>query len=209
MTAFDLDIRFILAFLAPSIAFVFWMVQRRFEDQRKQRDSLREKNNLIRALYAEIDFNTADMEVFLDKSPPSSVIRAALEKNVNLVPHVTDARHTVFYSNLIEDLWVISDHLMAKIVLFYGLLEKNRIQVEGLNLPSYKTLSTAGRFNAVDVIRRTLLDAWFAGHDLLQALEREYPELALERHLRLQDEGIIELKQRQIALDNRMSTLKR
>ena len=36
---------------------------------------------------------------------------------------------------------VISDDLMSQIVQFYGLLEKIKMQVEGLNAKSYSTLA--------------------------------------------------------------------
>ncbi len=208
MTAWELDIRLIIAFLGPSLAFLVWIGQRFFEDRRKQRDSEREKNNLIRALYAEIDFNTSDMEVFLDQSPPTRKLRRAIKANRNLIPHVTDARHTAYYNNLIADLWVISDHLMAKIVLFYGQLEKIRVQVEGLNYPSFQTLSDDGRFFAVDVIRRSSLDALMSGRELLADLEYEYPHLGLHRHVRPEHESLEDLKQRWVNLDTKLVALK-
>lgn len=208
MSALELDIRFILAFLAPSIAFGFWFVRRWFEDRRHRDDQSRRKNNIIRALYSEIDFNTADMELFLEKSPSAGVLKEALEVNPKLVPHVTDARHTVLYTSLIGDIYVISDGLMAKIVLFYGYLEKIRVQVEGLNYPSFATLSPNGKFNAVDVIRRSAFDAKLSGYDLLRALEAEYPKLNLRRHKRLEGESDETIRERKKAFEHKLSQIK-
>ena len=82
------------------------------------------QDNLVRAIYAEIDFNTTDMEIFLMKSPSLPVLRKAMVERDNLINHITDARHAWFYSSRISEMYVISDDLMSQIVQFYGLLEK-------------------------------------------------------------------------------------
>ena len=51
------------------------------------------QDNLVRAIYAEIDFNTTDMEIFLTKSPSLPVLRKAMAERDDLFPHITDARH--------------------------------------------------------------------------------------------------------------------
>jgi hypothetical protein len=48
-----------------------------------------------------------------------------------------------------------------------------------LNTKSYSTLSPAGRFKVVVLIRNTAEEAWLCGKDLLSGLERAYHELEL------------------------------
>ena len=191
----DLLLSLSIGALGPSVAFIAWWFQYSSNRQR-QHDNELAKNNLVRALYAEIDFNTSDMEIFLKESANGVELWQAIKENIHLIPFVTDARHRAFYDNLVGDLWVISDRLMAKIVLFYGLLEKISVQVEGLNNPSYLTLSDEGRFRAVDVIKQTSLDALLTGRDLLFELEHEYTDLSLHRYIRPANESDSDLKLR-------------
>ena len=48
------------------------------------------------------------------------------------------------------------------------------MQVEGLNAKSYSTLSAAGRFKVVILLRNTAEEAWLCGKDLLRGLEHAY-----------------------------------
>jgi hypothetical protein len=56
------------------------------------------------------------------------------------------------------------------------------MQVEGLNAKSYSTLSPAGRFKVVVLIRNSAEEAWLCGKDLLRGLECAYRELKLARY---------------------------
>ena len=61
------------------------------------------------------------------------------------------------------EMYLFSDDLMSQVVQFYGLLEKIKMQVEGWNAKSYSTLSPAGRFKVVALIRNTAEKAWLCG----------------------------------------------
>ena len=74
--------------------------------------------NLVRAIYAEIDFNTTDMKIFLTKSPSLPVLRKAIAERDDLILHITDVRQTWFYSSRISEMHVKSDDLMSQIVQF-------------------------------------------------------------------------------------------
>lgn len=205
----DIDIRFFLVFLAPTLGFAVWFGKRWMEDRREQTRLKAAQDNLVRALYAEIDFNTYDMNVFLQKSPSQSVLREKLAADTQLVPHITDARHTEIYRNKINEVHSISDGSLQLTVHFYGLLEKIRVQIDGINLPSYRTLSLEGRLNAVDVIRRTAKEAELCGDLLLRKLESDHFELKLERFDRPSDRlSIEELSDRAIALQARLEAFK-
>lgn len=162
----------------------------------------------MRAIYAEIDFNTTDMEIFLTKSPSLPVLRKAMSEREDLIPHITDARHTWFYSSRISEMHVISDDLMSQIVQFYGLLEKIKMQVEGLNAQSYSTLSASGRFKVVVLIRNTAEEAWLCGKDLLRGLEHAYHDLGLARYQRPELVDMTTLRERMVALETRIETAK-
>lgn len=179
----DIDIRFFLAFLAPTVGFAIWFVKRIIE-QRNAAEAQQEADmNFIRALYAEIDFNTRDMEIFNRDSADPAKVRDALMVNPDRVPHVTDARHTQVYRDRIHDLHIIEDGVMHKTIYFYGLLEKILVQAQGFDKPSYKTLSDEGRVAAVELMRGTAVVAERCGKSLLKDFEQEpnYEGLGLAR----------------------------
>jgi len=129
-----------------------WNIQRFMEDRKNAHAKVLKKDNLVRAIYAEIDFNTTDLEIFLTKSPSLPLWCKAMAERDDLIRHITDARHTWFNSSLISDVHVISDDLMSQIVQFYGLFEKIKIQVEGLNAKIYSRLSLWGRLKVAVLI---------------------------------------------------------
>lgn len=53
------------------------------------------------------------MEIFLTKSPSLPVLRKAMAERDDLILHITDVRHTWFYSSRISEMHVISDDLMS------------------------------------------------------------------------------------------------
>ena len=103
---------------------------------------------------------------------------------------------------------VISDYLMSQIIQFYGLLEKIKMQVEGLNAKSYGTLSPARRFKVVVLIRNTAEEAWLCGKDLLRNLEHAYSESGLAQYQRPELVGIGTLQTRMKALETRIDVAK-
>ena len=179
-----LDVRFFLAFLAPTIVFGFWLVRRLM-------DAERERKALVRALFAEIDFNTKDMEIFLDRTPMSEVM-AAVEKNPELIPHITDARHTEIYRSRVGNLHHVTNQTLGKMVQFYGLLEKIRVQIDAIQLPSYGTISTAGRRLAIVRIVHAAEEAEACGLSILAEMQRDYGDLRLERLKRREPPASIE-----------------
>ncbi len=62
MTTDELLNRAIWTFAA---AFGLWLMKECVEGWRRSRLAKKQQNNLVRALYSEIDFNTRDMEEFL------------------------------------------------------------------------------------------------------------------------------------------------
>ena len=200
--------QFTLSLITAILGFGIWNIQRFMEDRKNAHAKVLKQDNLVRAIYAEIDFNTTDMEIFLTKSPSLPVLRKAMAERDDLIPHITDARHTWFYSSRISEMHVISDDLMSQIVQFYGLLEKIKMQVEGLNAKSYSTLSPAGRFKVVVLIRNTAEEAWLCGKDLLRGLEHAYRELELARYQRPELVEIGTLRTRMKALETRIEAAK-
>jgi len=80
------------------VAAMLWLASRGYESVRRRADAARQRQALIRALFAEIDFNTRDLEIFVRESDLGAVRRRILEDaDGTLVPHITDARHTEIY----------------------------------------------------------------------------------------------------------------
>ena len=64
--------------------------------------------------------------------------------------------HTEVYRANIANLHFVSDNVLQHAVDFYGVLEKVRVQVDGLNYGSFKTLPPNSRVQAVELIRLNL-----------------------------------------------------
>ena len=118
--------KFTLSLITAILGFGIWNIQRFMEDRKNANAKVLKQDNLVRAIYAEIDFNTTDMEIFLTKSPSLPVLRKAMAERDDLILHVTDVRQTWFYSSRISEMHVKSDDQMSQIVQFYGLLEKSK-----------------------------------------------------------------------------------
>lgn len=168
-------------------AFGLWLLKEVVEAWRSHRRGVKQQNNLVRALYAEIDFNTCDMEIFLEKSPDEQALREALTANPRLVPHITDARHTEIYRNRINELHSMSDETLAGMVHFYGMLEKIAAKIEAVNYPSFQLVSIEGRIFAVMGIVRSAILARRFGNDLLEKMAKEHTKLNLKRFNRNED----------------------
>ncbi|MGY9046929.1 MAG: hypothetical protein ACKVKF_07650 [Rhodobacterales bacterium] len=179
--AAGLDLRLLVPLVAALCAFVAWVGRIWYEGWQDNRRRARAQDNLVRALYAEIDFNTRDMEEFLEKSPSEAVLRDKMTADPNLVPHITDARHTEIYRCRISELHTVKHETLRRMVHFYGVLEKIKVQIDADNYPSYKTLSIEGRMNAVLVIIRTAERARDFGQDILDDMAEDYVALGLTR----------------------------
>ena len=57
------------------------------EDLKNAHAKVLKQYNLVRAIYAEIDFNTTDVEIFLTKSPSRPVLRKAMAERDDLILH--------------------------------------------------------------------------------------------------------------------------
>ncbi|WP_295312017.1 hypothetical protein [Roseobacter sp.] len=169
------------AILAFAAAVAVWVIREIYLGWKATRDARAKRNNLVRALYAEIDFNTRDMEWFLSKSPGEPQLRDKMTANPSLVPHITDARHTEIYRTRLAELHGVTDPILSRMVHFYGMLEKIKVQIDGVNYPSYQTLSVEGRLNGVMVIVRTSRMAHRYGSELLSQMEQDFPALSLSR----------------------------
>lgn len=206
MQPWDVDTRFFIAFLAPTVGFAVWFVKRLLDERREACAVVRARDNLVRALFAEIDFNTRDMEIFLDKSRSLAAISDAIRENPELIPHITDARHTIIYRSRIPDLHEVSDTILAEMIVFYGLLEKIREQILAIQRPSFGTISAEGRISAIHFIHDTALDAKHSGLALLDGLSREYAQLRLARSERRSQDSLSSLSSRMMQLELRLKT---
>ena len=70
--------KFTLSLITAILGFGIWNIQRFMEDRKNANAKVLKQDNLVRAIYAEIDFNTTDMEIFLTKSLSLPVLRKAM-----------------------------------------------------------------------------------------------------------------------------------
>ncbi|WP_229801968.1 hypothetical protein [Paramylibacter ulvae] len=143
-----------------------------------------ERRNFIRALFAEVDFNTKDLYFFIESSRDLSKLHIALQNDAALIPHITAANHTHVYRRNITNLHYIEDGLIKRLVLFYGLLDKISAQINGLNLPSFATVSTAAKITTIERIVHNVTECEKIGNEILIEFKRNYRWLSATRGYR-------------------------
>lgn len=152
-----------------------------FRDLYRQRI---EKINLVRALFAEIDFNTKDLHIFAKNSASLKDLERKLREDPVLVPHITDAHHTLIYKSNITNLPYISNTIIAQLVLYYGLLDKIKEQIDGLNQHSFRTVSAQGRYITIKRILDNVKECEAVGNEILLMFTISYKKLGLTRQYR-------------------------
>lgn len=180
----------LLFFVRLGVVTVFlWVASRLFDLVMAYRHRVADRNAFIRAIYAEVDFNTFDMTRFLDAT--ISLERLSdLFQDPEFVPHITDARHTEIYRSRIDELHFViddgkSDHsLVGDMVRFYGELEKVIQQIEGLGKPSFKLISVPGKVATIGNIYNTCAACERIGVTILGKMQARFPELGLSRNKR-------------------------
>lgn len=168
------------AILAGVVAIFLFLLGKGYE---LIRDYLRLRSlrrNLIRALYAEIDFNTRDLIRFGAETDVEFVARR-LRENPDRIPLITDARHTLFYTSRLAEMHFVSNRVIGRIVHFYGRLEKLRVQIESIGGEAWATLDVEARIAVIQRVVNTAGSCQRAGTALLEVMERDYKGLHLER----------------------------
>ena len=61
--------KFTLSLITAILGFGIWNIQRFMEDRKNAHAKVLKQDNLVRAIYAEIDFNTTDVEIVPNEEP--------------------------------------------------------------------------------------------------------------------------------------------
>tara|TARA_R110002073_G_scaffold119450_1_gene260821 strand:- start:246 stop:935 length:690 start_codon:yes stop_codon:yes gene_type:complete len=167
------------------VTILLWVLSRVYDLWIQHVSRKSERNAYLRAIYAEVDFNTFDMTRFLDSTVSLDVLAPHLERP-EYIPHITDARHTEIYRSRIGELDALSglygrhENLVGSLVQFYGELEKVTQQIEGLSKPSFVQISAVGKAGTISRIYKTCAVCEGLGKKILSKMERAYPQLRLE-----------------------------
>lgn len=165
-----------------------WALTRLWELAQTSRARSHARDAFLRAIFAEIDFNTRDLERFFHSAQSEDHFRQRFRDD-RFIPHVTDARHTIIYRNGLDQLHVMDNWLISEIVAFYGGLESIAAQIEGLEKPSLLTISLEGRVNTMMGLIAKSDDCAKSGRAILLRMEQKYAYLGLERAQRSQKIG--------------------
>ncbi|WP_306150864.1 hypothetical protein [Roseovarius sp. MMSF_3281] len=176
-----------VTFTGLSALFVFGASQL-WDLTREHRKSQRATQSYIRALFAEIDFNTADLHRFNESTIATSVLIKAFQRNNGLIPHISDASHTIVYSTNLARLSDLPNGLIRDVVEFYGDLAKIRESVAGLEKESFKTISPEGKVNVIEGLYRRSISTEGLGESLLNKFGEEFSDLSLRRKEHCHDE---------------------
>ncbi|CUX22901.1 hypothetical protein [Agrobacterium genomosp. 13] len=172
------------ALMAALAAFTIWMLTQLVAMGAGFWKRAKEKEKFIRSLYAEIDFNTADMAIFLDAPISYVTFRERVKQNNDFVPHITDARHTHIYMKNIDSISATGREYVGDVVYFYGVLDKIRAKIDGIYLKSFTNISLEGREAAIRSLYEHAEEAKKTGETLLRTMERKYKRYQLKRKVR-------------------------
>jgi hypothetical protein len=176
---------YLAAAITASVAVILWIASRIVEMVIDRNKLIKEKEKFVRALFAEIDFNTSDMEEFVANPIPLNAVVHKVKTVEGFIPHITDARHTEIYKSNISVINFAGDAYIREVVYFYGLLERIKGQIDGVYLPSFIKISGQGRANVINRIYDDSFSCAEAGRDILWQMTAEYPSYRLERKKRL------------------------
>ncbi|OCP01756.1 MULTISPECIES: hypothetical protein [unclassified Ensifer] len=175
---------YLAAAITAAVTVLLWVASRAVEFYLQHRKLNDDKEKFIRALYAEIDFNTSDMEEFIQNPVSLATVIAKIKSDQSFIPHVTDSRHTEIYKSNIELINYAGDGYISDVVYFYGLLERIKGQIDGVYLPSYVKISGQGRANVLNRIYDDCYLSADAGRAILREMEISYPSYKFVRKKR-------------------------
>ncbi|MEM0977262.1 MAG: hypothetical protein AAGJ34_06995 [Pseudomonadota bacterium] len=133
--------------------------------------------SLMRALYAEVEFNTQDLRKFTEhKDQRLKIVEKRLRADPDRVPHVTDAQHTIVYRENIDYLGAIKNLDPAPLVCFYGELEKMNEMIRGLSRPTYKALPKHGKVNVIKRLYDSATETERLGQIILNDMQKIMPK---------------------------------
>ena len=185
MDPVTLDPRLQVALFTASVTVILWGLKQILDAVVAWRARRRSRDQLVRALYAEVRFNVAELTDAAANGVKIGDIREAMEHRQGTIPHMTDARHDAIWQSRLTELPLLDDALIGSLIRFYGRMEKIHVQIAGLNLPSYATISTNGKLKVMDRINVQIAAARDDGVLVLDDLEAHYPKiLAAQAQLR-------------------------
>lgn len=180
--------RDLLIALSVGASVLLWTGSRLWEFWLGARTRRANRDAFIRAIYAEVDFNTFDMSRFLAATVSAQRLEYLFEQNLDFVPHITDARHTEVYRSRIGELHEVAgdgtqhDGLVGNLVRFYGELEKVTQQIEGLSKASFRHISVRGKVGTIANIYATCQICVDLGTVILNQMDRRFDHLKLYRN---------------------------
>ena len=177
MDPVTLDPRLQVALFTASVTVILWGLKQILDAVVAWRARRRSRDQLVRALYAEVRFNVAELTDAAANGVKIEDIREAMERREGTIPHMTDARHDAIWQSRLTELPLLDDALIGSLIRFYGRMEKIHVQIAGLNLPSYATISTNGKLKVMDRINVQIAAARDDGGLVLDDLEAHYPKI--------------------------------
>ena len=170
----------VVTYAAAIVAILLWILTRAWEIFAGFRTRRRIKSSVLRSLLSEVKYNTRDLEVFVQNPPDMDQLRLKLEDK-KFVPYITDARHTSIYHANISHLHHMEDSLIQDLISFYGGLADIRSQIDGVLMPSYKTISVEGQVTAIQRLIDSCTECSQCGQHIIANMQTTYPDLSLAR----------------------------
>lgn len=164
------------AIITATTAFVIWMLGQFFNYRSKYVEEQQRREAILKAFHAEICFNKSKLDVFIETTSPNSMeeLLNKIKVDKDLIPHIAEAKHTMVYEKNVAHIHVFDSESIGLIIEFYGSLQRIRSIIDGLYLPSYKSISNNGRSNVIRSIFVACDNTSHVAALLLECLERKH-----------------------------------
>ncbi|MEO1686775.1 MAG: hypothetical protein AAFU61_02605 [Pseudomonadota bacterium] len=174
------DVRELAPFATAFAAVLVWALTRvaGYVAQLTRRRAM--QRAMIRALFAEIDMNAADLAEFVNGSPPIEAFRQAFRENESFVPYIADAGPSRdFYEAHLREIAELTPSFLPDVVRFYDGLAKISAQIEAVQSPAFQTISVEGKTTVIQRMLETAGSSAERGASILEEMRSVYRKLDL------------------------------
>lgn len=139
------------------------------------------QHGFIRALYAEVDHNTKELELIDDKAFNEESLKELLQ-NEKFRPYLKYTPHTAIYKSNPDHLYRLDNTEIIQLVInMYSRFDNIIANCEGLLQENYKSLSVDGQYALIHYVFVESKECVVIGRKILALLEKRHGDLDLER----------------------------
>lgn len=174
------DVTNLFATLGLALGILGLLARFAHQDYQSWKHRKQSRTAFIRALFAEIDHNIWEMELFATNLPNLHEIQDKLTQE-DYRPHIRFAPHTHVYRSNLQNLHYLDDSTMQFIINLYSRYDDIVLQCDGIALSSFKAIDVEGQVVVIDRILRTHEECLSIGKLIIAKLANQNKKLSLRR----------------------------